>query len=163
MNEAMQVPAPTPSADFVAANEDLFHEHRGLGINTIDFKVVAQQDDSGPLIIEMTIWEKGGPARHLHLEQEEWFYAIEGDFIVEVGEEKFNLKPGDSLLAPRNVPHVWAFVGDSRGKLIIAFTPAGKMEGFFRETTKADAMPPQDPALWRAYDMQLVGPPLAVA
>ena len=162
MNEAMQVPAPAPSAVFVAANEDLFHEHRGLGINTIDFKVVGQ-GDSGPLIIEMTIWEKGGPARHLHLEQEEWFYAIEGDFIVEVGEEKFNLKPGDSLLAPRNVPHVWAFVGDSRGKLIIAFTPAGKMEGFFRETTKADAMPPQDPALWRAYDMQLVGPPLAVA
>lgn len=163
MNESMQVPAPTPSAAiFVAANEDLFHERRGLGINTIDFKVVAQ-GDGDPLMMEMTIWEKGGPARHLHLDQEEWFYVIEGDFIAEVGEEKFSLKPGDSLLAPRNVSHVWAFVGESRGKLIIAFTPAGKMEGFFRETTKADAMPPQDPALWRAYGMQLMGPPLAVA
>lgn len=172
MTEAMQVPVPPPSSEstsplipsaiFVAANTDLFQEHRGLGINTIDFKVVAQ-DGSGPLIMEMTIWEKGGPARHLHIDQDEWFYAIEGDFIVEVGAERFSLKPGDSLFAPRNVPHVWAYVGDSRGKLIIAFTPAGKMEGFFRETTKADAMPPQNPALWSKYGMQLMGPPLAVA
>ena len=72
------------------------------------------------------------------------------------------MKPGDSLLAPRRVPHVWAFVGDTHGKMLIAFLPAGKMEAFFREVTKANAMPPQDPALWRAYGMELLGPPLSV-
>jgi hypothetical protein len=45
---------------------------------------------------------------------------------------------------------------------LIVFTPAGKMEAFFREVTKANAMPPQDPALWRAHGMELVGPPLPV-
>jgi len=40
--------------------------------------------------------------------------------------------------------------------------PAGKMEAFFRAVTKANAMPPQDPALWRAHGMELLGPPLAV-
>jgi len=28
--------------------------------------------------------------------------------------------------------------------------------------TRADAMPPQDPALWREHGMELVGPPLPV-
>jgi len=30
------------------------------------------------------------------------------------------------------------------------------------EVTKANAMPPQDPELWRAHGMELVGPPLQV-
>ena len=72
------------------------------------------------------------------------------------------MKPGDSLLAPRQVPHVWAYVGDTTGRMLIAFMPAGKMEAFFREVTKDNAMPPQDPKLWQAHGMELLGPPLPV-
>ncbi|MFN8372665.1 MAG: cupin domain-containing protein [Anaerolineae bacterium] len=145
----------------VAAGEDRFGEHRGLGISVIEFKVTPQ-DSGGLLILENTFHAKGGPAKHLHYEQDEWFYAVEGEFIIEVGQEKFRLKPGDSLLAPRKVPHVWAHVGESVGRMLITFMPAGKMEAFFREVTKANAMPPQDPELWRAHGMELVGPPLKV-
>jgi hypothetical protein len=42
------------------------------------------------------------------------------------------------------------------------FQPAGRMEAFFREVTRDNAMPPQDPELWRAHGMELVGPPLPV-
>jgi quercetin dioxygenase-like cupin family protein len=151
-----------PLALLVPAGEDQFGEHRGLGISTIAFKVTPQ-DSNGTLIIENTFREKGGPAKHLHHNQDEWFYAVEGEFIFEVGQEKFRLKPGDSLLAPRKVPHVWAYAGGgTSGKILIAFTPAGKMEAFFREVTKANAMPPQDPELWRAHEMELMGPPLSV-
>ena len=145
----------------VAAGEDRFGEHRGLGISVIAFKVVPQ-DSSGLLIIENTFHAKGGPARHLHFEQDEWFYAVEGEFIIEVGQERIRMNPGDSLMAPRRVPHVWAHIGDARGRMLIAFMPAGQMEAFFREVTRADAMPPQDPALWRAHGMELLGPPLAL-
>jgi len=34
---------------------------------------------------------------------------------------------------------------------------AGYMEAFFREVTKANAMPPQNPELWRMYGMDLLG------
>ena len=102
-------------------------------------------------------------ARHLHYGQEEWFYILEGAFLFEVGAERFHLQPGESLLAPRQVSHVWAFVGEGQGRILIAFLPAGKMEAFFREVTKANAMPPQDPGLWRAHGMELLGPPLPVA
>jgi quercetin 2,3-dioxygenase len=108
------------------------------------------------------VFRERRPGAVLHNEQDEWFYAVEGEFIVEVGQQRFTLQPGDSLLAPRKVPHVWAHVGNARGRILIAFMPAGKMEAFFREVTKANAMPPQDPALWRAHGMELLGPPLAV-
>jgi mannose-6-phosphate isomerase-like protein (cupin superfamily) len=146
----------------VLAGEDRFGEHRGLGISQIDFKITPS-DGGGLLILENTFHAPGGPARHLHYEQDEWFYAVEGDFIIEVGQERLRLNPGDSLLAPRRVPHVWAYVGGgTRGRMLITFMPAGQMEAFFREVTKANAMPPQDPELWRAHGMELMGPPLAL-
>ncbi|MFN2125412.1 MAG: cupin domain-containing protein [Candidatus Promineifilaceae bacterium] len=150
---------PTPL--LVAAGKDLFGEHRGLGISSINIKVSAQNGD-GILIIENNFREKGGPARHLHNSQDEWFFAIEGEFIFEVGQEQFRLRPGDSLLAPRKVPHVWAYTGGTGGRILIAFMPAGKMESFFRQVTKANAMPPEDPELWFLHDMVLLGPPLTV-
>jgi mannose-6-phosphate isomerase-like protein (cupin superfamily) len=113
-------------------------------------------------VIENTNRAKGGPARHLHIEQDELFYVLEGEYLIEVGQERFNLKPGDSILAPRKVPHVWAYVGNTLGRLLITFTPPGKMEAFFREVSKANTMPPQDPAFWRAHGMELLGPPLPV-
>jgi mannose-6-phosphate isomerase-like protein (cupin superfamily) len=146
----------------VAAGEDRFGERRSLGISAIDFKLVPQ-NSGGLLVLENTFHAKGGPARHLHYDQDEWFYVVEGEFIIEVGAERFQLQSGDSLLAPRKVPHVWAHVGAARGRILVTFMPAGLMEAFFREVTKANAMPPQDPALWRAHGMELLGPPLSVA
>lgn len=145
----------------VGANKDQFGEHRGLGVSEITFKVTPK-DSNGIFIIENTFHEKGGPAKHLHYEQDEWFYAVEGVFLFEIGQEQFELHPGDSVLAPRKIPHVWAYSGNQRGRILIAFIPAGKMESFFREVTKANAMPPQDPELWRSHGMELLGPPLRV-
>jgi mannose-6-phosphate isomerase-like protein (cupin superfamily) len=146
----------------VAAGADQFGERRGLGVSVINFKV-SGLGPGGLLVLENIFHARGGPARHLHHEQDEWFYALEGEFLIEVGPERFRLQPGDSILAPRKVPHVWAHVGDAGGRMLVSFLPAGQMEAFFREVTKANAMPPQDPALWRAHGMELLGPPLAVA
>jgi len=36
------------------------------------------------------------------------------------------------------------------------------MESFVRTVSATNAMPVQDPALWRAHGMELLGPPLPV-
>ena len=161
MAKTIESQSSAPSVLRVLANEDQFGEHRGFGVSAITFKVTPK-DNNAIFIIENTFHEKGGPAKHLHYDQDEWFYAVEGEFLLEVGQEQFRLKPGDSVLAPRKIPHVWAYTGSSRGRMLIAFMPAGKMEAFFREVTKANAMPPQDPELWRSHGMELLGPPLKV-
>ena len=160
MSEPQNEPQNEPQPVRVADGEDLSGERRGLGISTVAFKASTQ--DGSLFVLENTFEARGGPPRHLHYDQEEWFYVVEGEFLMEVGPERLRLQPGDSLLAPRNVPHVWAYVGDTRGRILVAFSPAGKMEAFFREVTKANAMPPQEPALWRAHGMELLGPPLRV-
>jgi mannose-6-phosphate isomerase-like protein (cupin superfamily) len=138
---------------------DLENESRSLGISKIEFKVL-QGGENGVLVLENKFHSPGGPARHLHYEQDEWFYVLEGDFAFEIGGDAFTLQSGDSVLGPRMVPHVWAFTGNSIGRILVEFFPAGKMESFFREVTKAGAMPPEDPALWKDHGMELLGPPL---
>jgi len=153
----------TPMRAFwVARGADRLGELHGLGIGVLSFKVSTKDSYGALLVIELAHHEKGGPARHLHYEQDEWFYVVESEYVVEVGSERFRLKSGDSLFAPRKVPHAWAYVGDQPGRIVIALTPAGQLEAFLRELSKANAMAPQDPAFWRAYGMELVGPPLAV-
>jgi len=148
-----------PLPGLIPSGRDFFGEYRSLGVSTVTFKIVPQNEND-VLIIENTFREPGGPARHLHYFQDEWFYILSGNFVFEVGEEKYELNAGDSLMAPRRIAHVWACTGKTGGSILIAFMPAGKMETFFREVTKANAMPPQDPELWKMHEMELVGPPL---
>ena len=147
------------TARVVRAGDDSSGAYRGLGISSIDFKL-AGEDRPELLIIENKFRARGGPPRHRHFFQDEWFFALEGTFDFEVGAERLVLNPGDSVFAPRGVPHVWAFVGEAQGRILIVFSPAGKMAAFFDTVNRANAMPPQDPELWLAHDMELLGPPL---
>ncbi len=147
---------------YVRAGTDRDGVHKTLGISTIDFKVTSADTGGAMLVIENTNRGKGGPAKHQHLAQDELFCVIEGEYVIVIGNRRFELKPGDTILAPRLVPHVWAYVGNTVGRMLISFTPPGAMEDFFRVVSKGNSMPIQDPALWRAHGMELLGPPLPV-
>jgi mannose-6-phosphate isomerase-like protein (cupin superfamily) len=151
-------------AALVPYGEDRQGEHHNIGISSTDFKVTTQDSGGALFLFEHSNHKKGGPPRHLHHNEDEWFYAIEGDYIVEVGSERFHLRAGDSILAPREVPHAWAFAGDTPGRLLIAFAPANKMESFFRENAKHfnGGNYANEAEIYRAYGMELVGPPLSV-
>jgi len=147
---------------YVPAGADRDGVHKTLGISTIDFKVTSADTGGAMLSIENTNRGKGGPAKHRHLAQDELFHVLEGEYVIVIGDQRFELKPGDTVLAPRLVPHVWAYVGNAIGRMLITFTPPGNMEDFFRLVSKGNAMPVQDPALWRAHGMELLGPSLPV-
>ena len=153
----------TPLQGFwVARGAGRLGEPQGRGIDQVFIKVSTADSNGGLLVVERTHQAKGGPGRHFHYDQDEWFYVVEGEYLFEVGQERIRLKPGDSLFGPRNVPHVWAFAGDPPGRILFVFTPAGQMEAYFRALGKGDARPPQDPDFYRAYGMELVGLPLAI-
>ena len=156
------VPQGSPHAVRVTRGADRFGERRTIaGANEITYKVSGQDTEGGLFLFEQVSRRRGGPPRHLHHSQEEWFYVMEGEYVFEVGRERMRLGPRDSLLAPRGVPHVWAYVGDSPGRILIGFQPAGKMEFFFREAAKITDFA-ADQELYRACDMEIVGPRLSV-
>jgi mannose-6-phosphate isomerase-like protein (cupin superfamily) len=141
---------------------DQLGEQRILaGANIITYKVAGKDTGGALFIFEQTSMRRGGPPRHLHHNQDEWFYILQGEYVAEVGKEPMRLGPGDSLFAPRRIPHVWAYVGTGPGKLLIGFQPAGKMEAFFREAAKLRDFA-ADEKLYRACEMEVVGPPLPI-
>ena len=143
----------------VTAGQDRFGEHRGLGVSVIAFKVVPATTD-GMLIIENVFHARAARPAICTSSRTSGSTPPKANSSLRWATARYELHAGDSLLAPRNVPHVWAHVGDGAGRMLIAFLPAGKMEAFFRIVTQANAMPPQDPQLWRAHGMELLGPPL---
>ena len=154
----------TKKAVHVPEGEDRLGEHHSIGVNTTAFKVLTEDSGGGLFVIQHASLKKGGPPRHLHHNEDEWFYVLEGNYIVEVGTERFELKAGDSLLGPRGVPHAFTYAGEGPGRLLIAFAPANKMEAFFRDNEKgfkAGAYV-NDAAIYHTYGMELVGPPLSV-
>src|ERR1043165_7890550 len=52
--------------------------------------IVSSKDTDSDLCIYDTVrQEKGGPALHLHHQQDEWFYVMKGEFMVKVGDDTF--------------------------------------------------------------------------
>jgi len=94
----------------------------------IDIKVSTLDTDGALSVAEITSLQRGGPARHLHHEQDEWFYVVEGEHVIEIGEERYELGPGDPLLGPRKVAYAWAHVGEGTGRLIADLLPAREIE-----------------------------------
>src|SRR5947208_1349263 len=117
----------------VAAGKDRFGKHIKIGGQQNDRKVSGKDTGGAMCIFEFA---GGGWPRHLHNEQDEWLYVLEGEFDVRVGDEQFRLGPGGSVFLPRKVGHVWACVSGGPGKVLNLYQPAGKMEEFFREFAK---------------------------
>lgn len=125
---------PSPMGVKVASGESRLGKALKLPDGSPLFIKVATQDTGGAFFLtEQPSGAKGGPPKHFHLEEDEWFYCLAGEYIVEVGTQRYELKPGDSVLGPRRVPHAFAFVGDTPGRLMVGFTPAGRVEQFFRD------------------------------
>ena len=75
---------------------------------------------------------------HVHANEDELFYSLEGEHVVEVGDEELRIGPGGVVFAPRGVPHSQRRVVPGEGRLLIMTSPAG-FEGFFRELAAAEA------------------------
>jgi mannose-6-phosphate isomerase-like protein (cupin superfamily) len=152
-----QAPASPGAVHVVRAGEDRSAHPHSLGFSSILFKVPTSETAAGLFVMEHTHLLPGGPPLHLHLNQEEWFYVMEGEVAFQVGEQRVNLRAGDSVLAPRRVPHTFSSVGNTPARMIIAFCPAGKMEQYFRdaETARQHA---GDADFMARYEMEKVGP-----
>lgn len=122
---------------FVSNGKDRSDKSISLMEGDTFFTKVSSKDTNGDLYTyESTRVKNGGPALHTHASQDEWWYILEGEFKIKVGEEVYEVKPGDSVFGPRGVPHTFTKVGEGTARMIISFQPAGKMEAFFTAISK---------------------------
>ena len=150
----------------VAAGHDRFDEHIKLGDEPNDCKVSAQDTDGAMCVFEFT--GLGGGPRHLHHDQDEWIYVVDGEIALELGKEKRHAGAGESIFLPRRVAHAWASVTGKPGKIVNVYQPAGKIEDFFREVGKYQGKPrihealtiDQFRRLFLDHGLEVTGPPL---
>lgn len=133
------------------------------GKNPNDIKI-SKTDTGGMLaMFEYTGYEKTGPSMHVHFHQDEIFYVVEGEYRFSVGGKLMELRHGDTIFLPRNIPHTWIQLTD-KGKLVYFVQPAGKAEEFFRTMSNLDHKPSQSEIdqIHEDCGMKVIGPGLAI-
>jgi mannose-6-phosphate isomerase-like protein (cupin superfamily) len=101
--------------------------------DTFYTKVASADTDGDMYVYESTRVKKGGPNLHMHPDQDEWWFILEGEFIIKVGDQVYEVRAGDSVFGPRGVPHTFTKLGDDGvGRMLTTFQPAGKMEACFQ-------------------------------
>jgi quercetin dioxygenase-like cupin family protein len=128
---------------------------------------VSTHDSGGALFMTEQPNERrgSGPPKHYHEDHDEWFYCLAGEYVVEIGDQRSRLRPGDSVLGPRRVPHAFVYDAAGPGRILIGFTPAGRIEQFFRDLEKrgeyfGNGSPEDKELAHRLYGIVNVGPPL---
>jgi mannose-6-phosphate isomerase-like protein (cupin superfamily) len=87
---------------------------------------------------------------HVHEQEDESVYLIEGEITVHIGPDSFDLGPGDFIFMPRQVPHaITVRSGTYRGMSVSA--PGGVFDSIIRDRSAAkDAgQVLDDEAQWR--------------
>jgi mannose-6-phosphate isomerase-like protein (cupin superfamily) len=62
--------------------------------------------------------------RHLHLTSEEIYHITAGNGLMELGEEKFSVTVGDTIVIPPGTVHRISNIGSAALKIICACSPA---------------------------------------
>jgi quercetin dioxygenase-like cupin family protein len=115
-------------------------------------------DTGGFALIEAVAPAGSQPPLHVHLDEDEGFYLLEGELTLWIGEETRTLRPGEFLFAPRQVPHTLR-VGDRGARRLVIAGP--RFEAFVRAVgaLTADPDPIEMTRLAARHGIDLLGPP----
>jgi quercetin dioxygenase-like cupin family protein len=96
-------------------------------------KIHADSTETGGqfALVELKGASGGEPPLHVHRNEDELFYVLEGYLKVVRGNEEFTLSAGQSVFLPRNVPHTFKIVS-GYARFLNYITPGG-FEAYFRD------------------------------
>jgi mannose-6-phosphate isomerase-like protein (cupin superfamily) len=97
------------------------------------YKYIATGEDTGGAysLFEAIVPAKDpGPPPHIHKNEDEAFYVLEGEFTVSMGDEEFRARRGDFAFLPRGISHKFRSESDTVGRLLVIVNPSG-FEKFF--------------------------------
>lgn len=98
------------------------------------------------------------PPLHVHDAHDEGFLLLDGELSLFFPGREIRLEPGEFVLAPRGVPHVYR-VGDTPARFLVLSTPGG-FEEFVRDVAALDELSPDMlAATASAREIQILAPP----
>jgi mannose-6-phosphate isomerase-like protein (cupin superfamily) len=137
--------------------------------NHMTVKATAEATGGAFGLVESQIAPGASPPLHVHHDEDESFYVLEGELTMVCGDERFEAGPGSFVFLPRGIPHTFVVEGETPARMLTLLTPGGG-EGMFvaggREPEHAGlppSTPPDIPLLQRVaveFGNEIVGPPL---
>lgn len=123
--------------------------------------ILSGEDTDGQYALVESITPPGGGVPFLHTHPvQETFWVIEGEYEIYGRDAAGNkyatpARAGQAVHVPINSPHGFRNIGQTPGKLLFIFEPAGMMEVFFEEiglpvAAKTPAGPPDQEKLMQA-------------
>ena len=106
------------------------------------FLVTGAETGGAYFAMEALVPPGGGPPAHIHRNEDETFYIVEGQCDFLLGDETITGGVGDFVNVPRGTVHRFHNASDTVTRMILTFTPAG-MEHFFEETLERALDPAQ--------------------
>jgi quercetin dioxygenase-like cupin family protein len=82
-------------------------------------------------LVEIEGCPGGEPPLHVHHNEDELFYMLEGELRVRRGDQELTLGPGESAFLPRGVRHTFKI--PSRSARWLNYITPGGFESYFRE------------------------------
>jgi quercetin dioxygenase-like cupin family protein len=118
----------------------------------------------GIIAVEEGVLEPGqsGPYRHYHPNMAQIFYVLEGELLLQIGEQEERAGVGSFAFCPIGCVHAFRAAGREPARVLVLALPPGPAEGYFRELAKLPpgAGEPEWDALGRKWGNIVVGPPL---
>ena len=101
----------------------------GLGVH---FKIWGEQTGGALSVVEHPIEPGRLVPPHVHADEDEYSYILQGEVGARIGDEDLLAGPGAYVFKPRGIPHTFWNAGPQPARLIELISPAG-FERFFDE------------------------------
>jgi quercetin dioxygenase-like cupin family protein len=87
------------------------------------FVQTAQESGGSRTVLDLEIAPGGGNMLHYHTTFAEHFTVMSGEFGVQIGQEKFTLKPGESAVVPPMMLHRWSNIAQNTAMVRVEILP----------------------------------------
>src|SRR2546428_12869568 len=74
-------------------------------------------------LLEITVRAGDGSPWHVHPDEDEWFYVLEGEFTFYVGDTRLSLPVGSFAFGPKGVSHTFIAEAPHGGEALVGFRP----------------------------------------
>ena len=115
---------PPPVTAGFMLDADAGEAYWWLGSLTIN-KVRGQATHGGIDVVDHRVPPGYAPPRHIHRDQDEIFFVIDGSFQVHCADRTWTAGPGSLVFLPRDVPHGFTVSDDGPGRTLLINAPAG--------------------------------------